>query len=335
MDPRWQRVLDRDPTADGHFWYSVATTGVYCNPSCASRPAHPKNVELHDSLAAARDAGFRPCKRCRPEDVDIVIRACRLIEQSEEEPALVFLAEAVGRSPGYFHRLFKKVTGLTPKHYSAARRAERLRTQLSQEQPVTRAFFAAGFNSSGRFYENSNALLGMKPATYRSGGVDEELRFAVGQSSLGAILVASSVRGVACIMIGDDPDALARELQDRFPRAQLLGGDAIYEAMVARVVGFVEAPKLGLDLPLDVRGTAFQQRVWQALRDIPLGQTASYSDIARQIGLPKSVRAVAGACAANSLALAIPCHRVVRSDGGLSGYRWGVERKRILLDRER
>jgi AraC family transcriptional regulator, regulatory protein of adaptative response / methylated-DNA-[protein]-cysteine methyltransferase len=340
-DPRWARVIARDRTADGLFWYSVVTTGVYCRPSCASRNANPTNVQLHDSLEAARATGFRPCKRCNPDGISIdgenaavVARACRLIEDSEEEPTLNDLADAVGRSTSHFHRLFKATTGLTPKEYAAAHRAARVRESLEDGHSVTETIYSAGFNSSGRFYENSTNMLGMTPTQYRSGGANEEIRFAVGQSSLGAILVASSKKGVASILLGDDPDALVRNLQDRFPKARLIGGDKEYEVLVARVVGFVEAPEIGLELPLDVRGTAFQQRVWQALTEIPAGQTASYAEIARRIGLPKSVRAVAGACGANNLAVAIPCHRVVRNDGSLSGYAWGVERKRVLLDKE-
>src|SRR6266436_8140160 len=340
-DPRWARVLARDRTADGTFWYSVATTGVYCRPSCPSRAANPKNVQMHVTLADAKATGFRPCKRCHPdgpsidaENVAIVARACRLIEESEEEPALNDLAEAVGRSTSHFHRLFKATTGLTPKEYAAAHRAARVRESLEDGHSVTEAIYSAGFNSSGRFYENSTNMLGMTPTQYRSGGANEEIRFAVGQSSLGAILVASSTKGVASILIGDDPDELVRNLQDRFPKARLIGADRDYEALVARVVGFIEAPGIGLDLPLDVRGTAFQQRVWQALQEIRVGETVSYAEIARRIGSPKAVRAVAGACAANNMAVVIPCHRVVRNDGSLSGYAWGVERKRILLARE-
>jgi AraC family transcriptional regulator of adaptative response/methylated-DNA-[protein]-cysteine methyltransferase len=340
-DPRWASIVARDRTADGHFWYSVATTGVYCRPSCPSRNANPKNVQMHDSLEAAKATGFRPCKRCNPdglsiegENAAIVAQACRLIEQSEEEPSLNDLAEVVGRSASYFHRMFKATTGLTPKGYAAAHRAAKVRQSLECGNSVTEAIYDAGFNSSGRFYEKSTRMLGMTPSQYRCGGADEEIHFAVGETSLGAILVASSKKGVASILLGDDPDELVRNLQDRFPKAHLIGADGDYEAFVARVVGFVEAPSLGLDLPLDVRGTAFQQRVWQALQEIPVGQTVSYSEIARRIGVPKAVRAVAGACAANNLAVAIPCHRVVRNDGSLSGYAWGVERKRVLLDRE-
>jgi AraC family transcriptional regulator of adaptative response/methylated-DNA-[protein]-cysteine methyltransferase len=340
-DPRWARIVARDKTADGCFWYSVATTGIYCRPSCPSRTANRKNVQLHDTLAAAKATGFRPCKRCNPDGISvegenaaIIAQACRLIEESEEEPSLNDLAEAVGRSPSYFHRMFKAVTGLTPKDYAVAHRAAKVRQCLDSGNSVTEAMYDAGFNSSGRFYEKSTGLLGMTPTQYRTGGANEEIRFAVGETSLGAILVASSKKGVASILLGTDPDTLVRNLQDRFPKARLIGADGDYEALVARVVGFVEAPNLGLDLPLDVRGTAFQQRVWQALQEIPVGQTVSYAEVARRIGSPKAVRAVAGACAANNLAVAIPCHRVVRNDGSLSGYAWGVERKRVLLDRE-
>jgi AraC family transcriptional regulator, regulatory protein of adaptative response / methylated-DNA-[protein]-cysteine methyltransferase len=340
-DPRWARVVARDKTADGHFWYSVSTTGVYCRPSCPSRVANPGNVQLHDTLESARATGFRPCKRCNPDGPSIerqnaalVAKACRMIEECEEEPSLEELAGEIGRSPSYFHRVFKATTGLTPKEYAAADRAKKVREGLASGNSVTETIYDAGFNSSGRFYEKSTGMLGMTPSQYRAGGANEEIRFAVGQTSLGAILVASSKKGVASILLGDDPEELVRNLQDRFPKARLIGADRDYEALVARVVGFVETPDIGLNLPLDVRGTAFQQRVWQALQEIPVGDTVSYTEIARRIGSPKAVRAVAGACAANNLAVAIPCHRVVRNDGSLSGYAWGVERKRVLLDRE-
>ncbi|BCH01190.1 bifunctional DNA-binding transcriptional regulator/O6-methylguanine-DNA methyltransferase Ada [Mesorhizobium loti] len=340
-DPRWARIVARDKSADGQFWYSVATTGVYCRPSCPSRRANPANVQLHDTLARAKATGFRACRRCNPDgpsleagNAAMVADACRRIEQSEEEPSLVELADAAGRSAGYFHRVFKAITGLTPKDYAAAHRAARVRQGLEDGASVTVAIYDAGFNSSGRFYEKSTGMLGMTPTRYRAGGANEDIRFAVGETSLGAILVASSRKGVASILLGDDPDTLVRDLQDRFPKARLIGGDQDYEALVARVVGFVEAPQLGLDLPLDVRGTAFQQRVWQALQDIPVGNTVSYAEIAERIGAPKATRAIAAACAANAHAVAIPCHRVIRKDGALSGYAWGAERKRALLDRE-
>jgi AraC family transcriptional regulator, regulatory protein of adaptative response / methylated-DNA-[protein]-cysteine methyltransferase len=320
-DPRWARVLARDKAADGHFWYSVSTTGVYCRPSCPSRTANPKNVQLHDTLASTKATGFRPCRRCNPdgpsvesENATLVAKVCRIIETSEEEPSLEELAGAVGLSPGYFHRVFKAATGLTPKSYAAEFRAKKVREGL------------VSGNSSGRFYEKSTGMLGMTPSRYRAGGADEEIRFAVGQSSLGPILVASSKKGVVAIFLGDDAEELVHDLQDRFPKARLIGADQDYEAMVARVVGFVEAPEIGLDLPLDIRGTAFQQRVWQALQEIPVGATVSYAELARRIGAPKAVRAVAGACAANKLAVVIACHRVIRNDGSASGYAWGVER---------
>lgn len=340
-DPRWAAVLARSPEADGQFVYSVRSTGVYCRPSCGARAAKPENVQFHAGCAEAEKAGFRPCKRCRPDQPSRtaqqaaqVARACRQIENAEQAPTLEALARDAGMSSFHFHRVFKSITGLTPKAYADAHRGQRVRAELERSESVTEAIYQAGFNSNGRFYENANQLLGMTPSSYRSGGSNTRIRFAVGECSLGSILVAQSERGVCAILLGEDPDALARDLQDRFPQAQLVGGEGDFEQLVARVVGFVEAPALGLDLPLDIRGTAFQQRVWQALQAIPPGSTASYREIAQRIGSPKAVRAVAGACAANALAVAIPCHRVVRHDGGLSGYRWGVERKRALLERE-
>jgi AraC family transcriptional regulator of adaptative response/methylated-DNA-[protein]-cysteine methyltransferase len=340
-DPRWAAVACRDAAADGSFYYAVETTGVYCRPSCAARLARPENVSFHATCEEAERAGFRPCKRCRPDQASRqerhathITQACRLIEESEQVPRLGQLAERAGMSTYHFHRVFKKVTGLTPREYALAQREQRVRSQLASGGSVTEAIFDAGYNSNSRFYEKPNRILGMTPTRYRTGGSGTEIRFAVGECSLGAILVAQSGLGVCAILIGDDPDALARDLQDRFPRATLLGGEADFEQLVAKVVGFVDAPGIGLDLPLDIRGTAFQQRVWQALREIPPGQTASYTEIANRIGAPGAVRAVAGACAANPLAVAIPCHRVVRNDGALAGYRWGVERKHALLEAE-
>ncbi|WP_428420985.1 bifunctional DNA-binding transcriptional regulator/O6-methylguanine-DNA methyltransferase Ada [Methylibium sp.] len=340
-DPRWAAVVARDPQADGRFFYSVRSTGVYCRPSCPARAARPENVAFHATAADAQRAGFRPCLRCKPDQLSLAARQaarvaelCRFIEAAEQAPTLEELARHAGMSAYHLHRVFKAATGLTPRAYAAAHRARRLREALGRSGTVTDAIYGAGYNSGGRFYEEADQVLGMTATRYRAGGADTAIRFAIGQCSLGAILVAQSDRGVCAILIGDDPDTLAHDLQDRFPQAQLIGGEAAFEQLVARVVGFVEAPRLGLDLPLDVRGTAFQQRVWQALREIPAGRTASYADIAQRIGNPKSVRAVAQACGANALAVAIPCHRVVRSDGALSGYRWGVERKRALLERE-
>jgi len=340
-DPRWASVVARDSLANGKFVYSVKTTGVYCRPSCAARTARPENVRFHANCGDAERAGFRPCKRCKPDQPTLVEQhaakvagICRLIESAEIVPGLEELARHAGLSTYHFHRVFKAATGLTPRAYAAAHRAKRVRNELERGGTVTEAIFDAGYNSGGRFYEKSNEMLGMTPSSYRAGGTNTAIRFAIGECSLGAILVAASERGVCAILMGDDPNALARDLQDRFPRAELIGGDKAFEKTVAKVVGFVEAPGLGLDLPLDVRGTAFQQRVWQELAKIPAGSTASYTELANRIGSPRSVRAVASACAANAIAVAIPCHRVVRNDGALSGYRWGVERKRALLEKE-
>ena len=340
-DPRWRSVVARDPQPPLQFYYSVKTTGVYCRPSCAARLPKPENVQFHATCEDAEKAGFRPCKRCKPnqaspveQHAEKIASACRLIESSETPPSLELLAEHVALSPYHFHRVFKATTGLTPKEYAAAHRGNLVRKALTKSDSVTHAIYDAGYNSNSRFYETSNDLLGMTPSSYRAGGAQTNIRFAIGECSLGSILVAQSDRGICAILLGDDPDSLARELQDQFPQANLIGGDPSFERIVAKVVGFVETPSLGLDLPLDVRGTAFQQRVWQSLRKIPAGSTASYTEIAKLIGCPKSVRAVAQACGANTLAVAIPCHRVVRNDGALSGYRWGVERKRALLAKE-
>jgi AraC family transcriptional regulator of adaptative response/methylated-DNA-[protein]-cysteine methyltransferase len=334
-DPRWAAVVARDHQADGTFYYSVDTTGVYCRPSCGSRRANPKNVRFHRATADAERAGFRPCRRCKPDQPPLeqlhatkVADVCRMIEAADETPGLAALAKRAGLSPYHFHRVFKAVTGLTPRAYAAAHRTKRVRNELKKRsKTVTEAIYDAGFNSGGRFYETADQLLGMTPTHYRAGGAHTQIHLAVGECSLGSILVAQSRRGVCAILLGDDPDALVRDLQDRFPQATLVGGDAAFEQVVARVIGFVERPALGLDLPLDVRGTAFQQRVWQALREIPVGSTASYATIAARIGAPSGARAVARACGANALAVAIPCHRVVRTDGSPSGYQWGVERK--------
>jgi AraC family transcriptional regulator of adaptative response/methylated-DNA-[protein]-cysteine methyltransferase len=338
---RWKAVVRRDRRADGAFFYSVATTGVYCRPSCGARLPRRGNVRFHTSREDAERAGFRPCRRCRPDEAPLELRraaavekACRLIETAEETPSLDQLADAAGMSRFHFHRVFRTITGVTPKVYAAAHRARRLREQLPRSATVTEAIYGAGFNSSGRFYATSTQVLGMAPARFRSGGAGESIRFAVGQCSLGSILVAATDRGICAVQLGDDPEVLVKELQDRFPKARLRGAEAEFERWVAEVIGLVETPAIGFDLPLDVRGTAFQQRVWDALRRIPPGSTVSYAEIARRIGAPRAVRAVAGACAANPVAVAIPCHRVVRADGSLSGYRWGVERKRALLARE-
>jgi len=338
-DPRWAAIRARDAGAD--FFYSVKTTGVYCRPSCAARPARPENVAFHLTSAAAEAVGFRPCRRCKPDQPSLserrsalVAELCRLIDGRENAPSLEELAAHARLSVFHTHRLFKAATGLTPRAYAGAQRAKRVKAELERSGSVTEAIYGAGYSGSGRFYAESNGMLGMTPSTWRAGGADLQIRFAIGECSLGSILVAATARGVCAILLGDNPQELAHDLERRFPRARLIGADAGFEELVAKVVGLVEHPGLGTELPLDVRGTAFQQRVWQALRRIPAGARATYAEIARAVGAPKAIRAVAQACGANALAVAIPCHRVVRTDGKLSGYRWGVERKRALLDRE-
>jgi AraC family transcriptional regulator of adaptative response/methylated-DNA-[protein]-cysteine methyltransferase len=340
-DPRWASVAARDKGADGTFYYSVKTTGVYCRPSCAARPARPENVLFFETTEGAEAAGFRACKRCKPkglslsqENAAVIARLCRLIERSEEPLSLEKLAKFAGMSVFHLHRMFKAVTGLTPSAYGKAHRAKLVRNSLSKSHSVTDAIYDAGFNSNSRFYESSNELLGMTPTSFRDGGANTLIHFAIAECSLGSILVAKSDRGVCAVLLGNDPLVLIRNLQDQFPKADLIGNESGYEELVAKVIGLIEKPGVGHELPLDIRGTAFQQRVWKALQQIPMGSTVSYADIARMIGMPKAVRAVAQACAANHIAVAIPCHRVVRNDGGLSGYRWGVERKRTLLERE-
>ncbi|RJS95207.1 bifunctional DNA-binding transcriptional regulator/O6-methylguanine-DNA methyltransferase Ada [Salinisphaera sp. Q1T1-3] len=337
-DRRWQAVLTNDDGADGIFVYAVATTGIYCRPSCRSRPPRPENVRFFNDAAAARAAGYRACKRCRPDRdrardprMARITQACRLIEASDKSPRLVDLARRLGMSRYHLHRLFKQTVGITPRQYAIACRDHRVRAALAGGKRVIDAQVAAGFESSGHFHAAAGRSLGMSASAYRRQGDDQTIRFAVGQSRLGAILVAGATRGVCAITIGDDPDALVQALQDRFARAKLVGDDAEFARHVARVVGFIETPARGLDLPLDIRGTVFQQRVWQALQAIPCGEQTSYAEIAERIGAPGAARAVAGACAANPIAIAIPCHRVVRTDGTMSGYRWGIARKRALL----
>jgi AraC family transcriptional regulator of adaptative response/methylated-DNA-[protein]-cysteine methyltransferase len=344
-DVRWQAVRQRDATADGSFYYAVASTGVYCRPSCAARLPRRENVSFHHTTAEAEVAGFRACKRCKPEQPPAAERRaqqvadlCRFIDRSLEEagvlPGLQELAEHAGLSPHHLHRAFKAVTGVTPRAYGAAQKAQRLRSELEANASVTAASYRAGFGSSSRLHSASQQRLGMTPSRYRAGGQEEQIEFSVGSCSLGALLVAATERGLCAILLGEDAAELEQDLRRRFARAELRAGGAEFQQRVTQVIQFVEQPQLGLSLPLDLRGTAFQERVWQALQAIPAGVTQSYRQVAQALGTPQAVRAVASACGANPLAVAVPCHRVVRSDGGLSGYRWGIERKRALLERE-
>ncbi|MFN0218105.1 MAG: bifunctional DNA-binding transcriptional regulator/O6-methylguanine-DNA methyltransferase Ada [Hyphomicrobium sp.] len=338
----WQAIVARDPSFDGRFYFSVATTGVFCRPSCAARRAKRQNVAFHATADAAKAAGFRPCKRCRPDqqsnaarEAATIAAACRAIETAEAAPSLAELAGAAGLSPFHFQRRFKAIVGVTPKAYAVAGRRERLRGALQTSSTVTDAIYDSGFNSSGRFYDQSGEFLGMTPTAYRARGAGEEIRFAVSRCSLGKVLVAATERGVCAVLLGVDANELERDLSRRFAKARIVDGKGDIASLVARVVAFIERPTRRCDLPLDIRGTAFQHQVWTALQDIRPGATASYAEIAARIGKPTAVRAVAQACAANALAVVVPCHRVLRRNGDVSGYRWGVARKRALLKRER
>jgi AraC family transcriptional regulator of adaptative response/methylated-DNA-[protein]-cysteine methyltransferase len=341
-DWRWKAILSRDRNADGKFFYSVRTTGIYCRPSCGARPARRKNVEFHETFHAAEQAGFRACKKCQPNGRAVaeeyaakVAAACRAIKAADEAPSLAALAKSAGMSRFHFHRVFTRIAGLTPKAYATAHRAEQIRNGLMRSTTVTQAIYDAGFNSNSRFYANASHILGMSPKRYRQGGKETIIRFAVRESSLGPMLVATSAKGICAIFMGNDPDELIKDLQKRFSEAELIGRDKQFERVVGQVIELIDTPRSQFDLPLDIRGTVFQQKVWAALRKIPVGATASYGEIAKRIGRPRAIRAVAAACAANPVAVAIPCHRVVRRSGALSGYRWGVERKRALLNREK
>jgi AraC family transcriptional regulator of adaptative response/methylated-DNA-[protein]-cysteine methyltransferase len=343
LDERcWAAVVARDKEADGTFFTAVATTGIYCRPSCTARRPLRQNVSFYSTSTEAEAAGYRACKRCKPnapagedEHTAKIADACRTIETAETAPSLDDLAAQASISPYHFHRLFKAATGVTPKAYAVAHRQKRVREALKGGTSVTEAIYEAGFNSSGRFYADATQSLGMKPTKFRDGGKDAEIRFTIARCSLGLTLVAATEKGICSIMLGDDARSLEQELVRRFPRANLIAGDRAFGKLVTKVVAYVEAPHKNLDLPLDIRGTAFQSQVWAALRAIPPGETVTYGEIARRIGKPAAVRAVGTACGANHIAVAVPCHRVVGSDGKLTGYRWGVQRKRALLDREK
>jgi AraC family transcriptional regulator of adaptative response/methylated-DNA-[protein]-cysteine methyltransferase len=338
-DTRWAAVASRDHRAHDAFIYAVKTTGVYCRPTCASKPAKRHNVEFFDSPAAAERAGYRACKRCKPDQsvqqqggAALIEAACRMIDAGTTR--LDELSAGLGISASYFHRLFKNATGLTPKQYADAQRTKRVKRALAEGEAVTAALYQAGFASSGQFYSDAKKRLGMSPSAFRKGGEGVRIRFAIGECSLGAILVAATDMGICAISLGDNAGALVRELEERFNKADLVGGDAAFEGWVAQVIAMVETPCVGLHLPLDVQGTAFERLVWEKLCAIPCGQTRSYADIAAELGQLGASRAVGRACGANPIAIAIPCHRVVKKDGGLAGYRWGVERKKTLLQRE-
>ncbi len=342
QDSRWQAFSNRDKSAEGSFVAAVTTTGIYCRPGCPSRLPHPINVRFFATSAEAEAAGFRACKRCRPEGISIqdhlaeaIAKATSLIEACEETPDYAAIAKAIGLSRHHFHRVFKDAAGVTPGAYFRSLRERRALDGLSKGAAVTEAIYDAGYGSSSRFYETLAPKLGMKPNAFAKGGAGEAVYFAVGECSLGSILVAATGKGICAIQLGDDPDTLIEAMQKRFPKADFIGGDSSFEEIVAEAVGIVEEPSRGLGLPLHVRGTAFQLKVWEALRGIAPGETLTYKELAAKIGVPGAIRAVASACANNKIAVAIPCHRVVRTGGALAGYRWGIDRKAALLARER
>ncbi len=360
-DPRWRAVQTRDAAFDGIFFYSVKTTGVFCLASCASRTANPRNVAFHPSVVAAQRAGFRACKRCLPtapprsvRDATQIAELCRWIDAIDTTPTLDQLATRAGISKYYLQRMFKKITGVTPKVYAQAQKQKRVRAAVQSEPRITDAIYRAGYHSSSQFYSNSNEVLGMTPTSLRRGGLGQTINVTIRPCSLGYVLIATTERGICAIVLGDSPDAVRSDVAQRFPHATLYtwtgtgtgtgtetgtgtcpnAGNS-QQQLINNVVALVDNPGQHQALPLDVQGTAFQQRVWQALRKIPLGTTVSYRELATSIGAPSATRAVATACAANPYAVAIPCHRVVRSSGELAGYRWGIERKRALLEREK
>lgn len=343
-DSRWQAVITRHKAAVGHFVYAVRTTAIYCRPTCPSKRPKRGNVLFFVTASEAAKAGFRACRRCHP-DLAIpdgpdaasaaIVAACRKIGQSETLPDLDRLAMEAGYSRFYFQRRFKSLVGVSPRAYALACRAQRMQENLMAPGNITRALYDSGFNSPGRFYAKAREHLGMNPETWRKGGAGETIRVAIGNTSLGLVLVGATDRGVCTILIGDNRDALLADFAKRFPHATPAYGDATFAKLLTAAIGLIDDPSSAQNLPLDIRGTVFQQKVWQALRDIPAGTTLTYAQLAARINAPKAARAVAGACAANPVAIAIPCHRIIRNDGTLSGYRWGVERKRILLEREK
>jgi AraC family transcriptional regulator of adaptative response/methylated-DNA-[protein]-cysteine methyltransferase len=339
---RWKAVVDRENSADGCFYYAVKTTGIFCRPSCSSKLPNCENVEYFLSCQEAQASGYRACKKCRPTGTSVkeeteqkIIKACRIIENSNAVPKLVDLAKKVGLSSYHFHRLFRKYVGVTPKQFASIHRSKRLSDSLKSNDSITEAFYEAGYSSSSGAYNKNQDQLSMKPKEYKSGGVAITIYYGVIECILGWIIVAATDRGICSIEFGDDPAVLPQQLQDRFPKGTIIKAGPGFTNLIEKVVNFIKTPSDNFKLPLDIQGTAFQQQVWNILRQIKPGQTMSYAEVAEKIGNPNAVRAVATACASNKLAVVIPCHRVISKDGRLSGYRWGVERKKMLLDNEK
>ncbi len=339
LQNKWQQVLARDARQDGRFVFAVRTTGVFCRPSCPSRRPRRDSVEFFADPRDAERAGYRACLRCKPTQVSqqaqYVLRARQLLDTAEGVVTLAQLSKRVGLSPFHLQRLFKRATGLSPREYQSARRMQHVKTGLRKGEDVTTALYDAGFSSPSRLYESSNQRLGMTPGTYRRGGAGATITFAIAPTPLGRMLVAATERGLCAVRFGENASELERDLREEFHAAELHRDDAAMGKYVEPLLASLRGDNTIIDLPLDVRATAFQKKVWETLRQIPRGETRSYTDVARDIGEPHAVRAVARACASNPVAIAVPCHRVVRSDGGLAGYRWGVDRKKKLLEAER
>ncbi len=340
-ESRWQAVCERNAEADKSFVFAVKTTGIYCRPSCPARRAKRENVIFFKMSSAAEVAGFRPCKRCRPNGTTTAQRntltmaaACRSLETAEVEPSLDELAKEAGFSRFHFQRVFREIVGMTPKQYARGARAPRLRATVRAAQSVTDAAFASGHESMRHFYDNALVAFGMSPTVFRAGAKGEVIIYAFAETSLGIATAAFTRNGVCAVRITGSVEEAELELRQLFPAALMISGGRDFELLVKRVVSAIKEPGRAAELPLDIRGTAFQQRVWSALREITIGTTSTYSEIAKIIGSPRSQRAVAQACGANPVAVLVPCHRVLRADGGLAGYRWGVERKKALLKRE-
>jgi AraC family transcriptional regulator, regulatory protein of adaptative response / methylated-DNA-[protein]-cysteine methyltransferase len=338
---RWRAVEKKDPRAEGRFFYAVKSTGVYCRPNCAAKLAKRENVIFFETPEEAESAGFRACKRCRPKgdsqaerEAELVLRACELMRESEKNLSLDELAQAVGLSSFHFQRMFKRVSGVTPREYAMQLRDERAREALRRNGSVTGAIYEAGYNASSRFYERSGKMLGMRPKQFGEGGVGQVIRYSIVESALGLVLIAGTECGICLVHFGETEEALENSLRKSFSRARIVKGDSEFKRWVKMVVQSIKEGESAKSLPIDLRGTVFQQRVWKELREIPQGTTTTYSKLAEKLGTPRAVRAVARACATNDVAVLVPCHRVVRSDGALAGYRWGIDRKRRLLASE-
>lgn len=342
-DQQWQAVVAKDATFDGQFVFAVSSTGVYCRPSCPSRRAHRERVRFFDLPEAAEQAGFRACLRCQPKrarvldpQIDLVQRVCRLLDETESDtPKLAELASHAGVSVFHLQRTFKRVMGISPRQYMAARKFGNFKALVRKGESVTNSLYESGFNSSSRLYEYASEELGMTPATYSRGGRDVNITYTIVDSTMGRLLVAVTERGVCAVRMGDDDADLEKDLREEFPHAQITREDSALRETVEKILNHLDKNEPRLDLPLDIRATAFQRQVWEKLRAIPYGQTVSYGDVAKSLGKPGAVRAVGRACATNPVALVIPCHRVVREDQSLGGYRWGLDRKKKLLEHER